>query len=405
MEAFTLSTKNIVILGAGYGGLRVAKLLQKKNLDATITLVNKNDYHYEATYLHEVAAGTNPSEKITFPIKSVLNDKVNFVQATVKKIDQEQKEVILEDHENLHYDLLVVALGFESETFNIPGVAENSLSLVDIPTAQAAQKHLEEKLANYQHSKDDRDLTVVVCGAGFTSIEYLGELTHILPKLAEKHNFPLDRVRITCIEAMDKLLPMFPEKLSNYAIKKLEDAGVAFSVGTPIKEIKQGTVVYQKDSEIEEIHANTIIWTTGVRGSSVIEESGFNAKRGRVVVDNYLNVPENPEIFMIGDVSAVMDPETNRPYPTTAQIALKQADNVAKNIVARLTNKPLIPFSFKSAGTICSLGNDEAIAEVGNMHLKGYLASVAKKGVADKSLLQVGNTVILFKKGRFDFYH
>lgn len=401
-----MAKKKIVVLGAGYGGLRVIKGLQKKHLDAEIVLVNKNSYHYEATYLHEVAAGTHDSDKICFDLKQVVNEKkVTFIQDTVEKINKDSKTVSLQKGNDLSYDYLVVALGFESESFNIPGVEENSLCLVDIPTATAARKHLEAQLVNYATSKDVNDLSIVVCGAGFTSIEYLGELTNLLPKLAKKYGFPLEQVKITCIEAMDKLLPMFPEKLSNYAIDKLKTRGVTFCVGTPIKEIKSGAVVYQKGEQLEEVAANTIIWTTGVKGSSVIEGSGFDARRGRVMVNEDLTVPDNEEIFMIGDVSAVMNKENNRPYPTTAQIALKQADTVVVNLEAKLNNKATQAFSFTSAGTVCSIGDNEAIAEVGGKHFKGYLASVMKKGVADKSLLQVGSANVLLKKGRFDFYH
>ncbi len=400
-----MEKKKIVVLGAGYAGLRVVKGLQKKNLAAEITLINKNDYHYESTYLHEVAAGTNSATKITFDLKSVVQNTVHFIQDTVTKIEKENKTVVLQSGKKVAYDYLVVALGFESESFNIPGVEENSFSLVDIPTAEAAQKHLRQKLANYTLSHDENDLRIAVCGAGFTSIEYLGELTNLLPKLAKEIHFPLEKVKITCIEAADKLLPMFPENLSEYAIDILKKRGVTFLVGTPIKEIKQGTVLYQQGEDRKEISANTIIWTTGVKGSCVIENSGFESRRGRVMVNADLTVPENPEIFIIGDVSAVMDKTTNRPYPTTAQIALKQADTVVPNLVAKLNNQPTKEFSYESAGTVCSIGDNEAIAEVAGKHFKGYIASVMKKGVADKSLLQVGTPSVLLKKGRFDFYH
>ncbi|AQP54112.1 FAD-dependent oxidoreductase [Vagococcus penaei] len=401
-----MSKQRVVILGAGYAGLRTVKELQKKNLDIEIIIVNKNDYHYESTQLHEVAAGTEPADKICFNVSDVINkEKVKFIKDTVTKIDKDSRVVLLENTGELTYDYLVVALGFVSETFGIPGVDAYSLPLVDINTAEAAKRHLDATLANYQKSKDPQDLSIVVCGAGFTSVEYLGEITNRIPKLADKMNFPKEQVSITCIEAMPKLLPMFSEKLGGYGIDVLKKRGVDFKVGTPIKEIKDKTVVYEENGELKEIKANTIIWTTGVKGSPVIGESGFDERRGRVMVEPDLTVTGYPEIFMIGDVSAVMDKDSGRPYPTTAQIALKQGDSVAENLRLTLNNQTTIPFEYKSLGTVASIGNNVGIGNVMGREVRGYMGSIMKKNIINKSLLEVGNTKTLLKKGRFDYYH
>ncbi|WEG73763.1 NAD(P)/FAD-dependent oxidoreductase [Vagococcus intermedius] len=401
-----MSKKKMVVLGAGYAGLRTIKGLQKKNMDLDITLINKNSYHYEATQLHEVAAGTNPGEKISFEVKDVIDaNKVNFIQDEVTKINHEANEVSLKSGKTVSYDYLVVALGFESESFGIKGVDEFGWPLVDIKTAEAAKEQLDKNLKNYQLSKDPKDLSVVVCGAGFTSIEYLGEITNRLPKLADKFNFPANEVKITCIEAMPKLLPMFSENLADYGVDVLKKRGVDFIVGTPIKEIKESSVVYEQEGELKEIEASTIVWTTGVRGSSVIGESGFEERRGRVMVESDLTVPGQPNVFMIGDVSAVMDEESGRPYPTTAQIAMAQADHVVDTMERKLAGQEPTAFKYNSLGTVASLGNNDAIGHTMNKDFKGYIASVMKKGIADKSLLQVGTPSVLLKKGRFDFYH
>lgn len=401
-----MSKTKIVVLGAGYAGLRTIKGLQKKNLNAELTLINKNDYHYEATQLHEVAAGTQPAEKISFDVKDVINDsKVKFIKGTVKQIDKENKQVHLKKGATVEYDYLVVALGFESESFGIKGVDDFGWPLVDIKTAEAAKAQLDKNIRNYHQSLDEKDLSIVVCGAGFTSIEYLGEITNRLPKLADSYKFPIDKIKITCIEAMPTLLPMFSSNLSDYGVGVLKKRGVNFIVGTPIKEIKVDSVVYEEEGELKEVVASTIIWTTGVRGSSVIGESGFEERRGRVMVEANLTVPGHPEIFMIGDVSAVMDEANGRPYPTTAQIALGQADQVVENMELAIQGKALKNFAFKSLGTVASLGNNEGIGHSFNKDWKGWTASVMKKGIVDKSLLQVGTPSLLMKKGRFDFWH
>ncbi|MGY3765596.1 NAD(P)/FAD-dependent oxidoreductase [Vagococcus vulneris] len=400
-----MSKQRVVILGAGYAGLKTVKELQKKDLDIEIIIVNKNDYHYESTQLHEVAAGTEPADKICFNVEDVINkSKVKFVKDTVTKINKDERTVSLERTGDLSYDYLVVALGFVSETFGIPGVDEFSLPLVDIKTAELARKHLDTTLAGYQKSKDPQDLSIVVCGAGFTSIEYLGEITNRIPKLAAKWNFPKEQVKITCIEAMPKLLPMFSEKLGTYGIDILKKRGVTFKVGTPIKEIKDKTVVYEENGDLKEIKANTIIWTTGVKGSPVIGESGFDERRGRVMVEPDLTVAGYPEIFMIGDVCAVMDKDSGRPYPTTAQIALKQGDAVAENLSLTIKNQATKPFTFKSAGTVASIGNNVGMGNVKGKEVRGYIGSIMKKSIINKSLLEVGNASTLLKKGRFDYY-
>ncbi|MGO3733178.1 MAG: NAD(P)/FAD-dependent oxidoreductase [Vagococcus sp.] len=400
-----MNKPKIVVLGAGYAGLKTIKQLQKKNVDAEIILVNKNDYHYESTQLHEVAAGTEPAGKITFNIVDVLDEKkVTFVKDTVTLIDKDKKVVTLEKTGELTYDYLVIALGFESETFGIPGVDDYSWPLVNIVTAEAAKKYLDDTLANYQASKDELDLSIVVCGAGFTSIEYLGEITNRIPKLASKMNFPEDKVKITCIEAMPTLLPMFSEKLGAYGIDVLKKRGVEFKVGTPIKEIKEQAVVYEEDGELKEVKANTVIWTTGVKGSTVVGTSGFAERRGRVMVEPDLTVAEHPEIYMIGDVSAVMDTESGRPFPTTAQIAVKQGEYVGNHLASVLSNEATEAFDFKPLGTVASIGNNVGIGNVMGKEVKGYMGSIMKKNIINKSLLEVGNTRTLLKKGRYDYY-
>lgn len=400
-----MSKTNVVILGAGYAGLRALRSLQSKRLDIDITLVNKNEYHYEATYLHEVASGAHAAERISYPIKDVVTPKrTTFIQDTVVVVNKDEKTVELEKNGTIAFDYLILALGFESESFGIKGVDEFGLPMVDIETSKAVDVHLRKQFAKYNETKDESYLSIVVCGAGFTSIEYIGELTLQMPKLVKQYNVPAEKIQITCIEAMSKLLPMFDKELSDYGIKILKKRGVNFYVGTPIKELTEDTVIYEEAGELKSVKAKTIVWTTGVRGSSIVERSGFEQRRNRVMVENDLTAPGYPEIFIIGDCSAVMDSKTNRPFPPTAQIALKQGVCAADNLEAKLKGTAIKPFTFTSLGTVCSIGNTEAIGEVMGRNLKGYPASVMKKIIGDRSLMMTGGVGITAKKGRFDFF-
>lgn len=380
----------IMVLGAGYAGLRVVKRLAHAKTDAHVVLVNQNEYHYESTQLHQLAAGTKEPADVVFDLRKSLPDSVTLIVDKVVGIDQDGHRVSLEHHDPLSYDYLVNALGFESETFGIKGAEEHGWPIVDVDTALAARRKLEQTLARYQTSHDPLDLSIAVCGAGFTSIEYLGELVYRLPQLSKRLGFPMDRVKVDCIEASPKILPMFSKDLVDWAVDYLSKRGVNFHTSTPITEVKQGAVV----SNDQEFKAHTIIWTTGVRGSHVIADSGYNQKRNRVVVRDDLSVEQHPEEFLVGDVSAVPDPQSGRPYPTTAQISMAQADTAAANVLARTRGQEPQRFTFRSEGTVCSLGPHAGVAEIdrmGTLKLRGRMVSVLKWIVNERSVLELAD--------------
>ncbi|MHC5250181.1 NAD(P)/FAD-dependent oxidoreductase [Enterococcus sp. LJL90] len=398
----------VVILGAGYAGLRALKALQKAD-DLHITLIDKNDYHYEATDLHEVAAGTQSKESISYLIEDVVeSNKTTFIKGEVAKIDAEKQTVLLADGKEINYNYLIVALGFESESFGIAGVEEFALPMVNVETADAVHQHILAMMQKYQETQDENYLKIVVCGAGFTGIELLGALVEGRKEYAQIAGVKPEEIQIYCVEAVDHLLPMFSEKLAAYGIDHLKSWGVQLLTGKPIKEIKADTVVYQDDAEtkaLKELTAKTIIWTTGVSGSHVIGASGFEQRRGRVNVTDHLTAPDHENIYVIGDVSAVMDATSKRPYPTTAQISLKMGHYAAKHLLATLKGQTIAPFTFKSLGSVASIGNSHAFGIVGAAEVKGYPASFIKKAILDRSLLETGGIKEMLAKGRFDLYH
>ncbi|MBM7635648.1 NAD(P)/FAD-dependent oxidoreductase [Streptococcus saliviloxodontae] len=401
--------KEVVVLGAGYAGLKAVRKLQKESGDFHIILVDRNDYHYEATELHEVASGSQPREKISYPIKDVLNlKKVTFIQDSVTKVDRSSQTVSLANTSDLHYDYLVVALGFCSETFGITGAQENALQMVDVNTAEAIHNHIVKTMTKYRETKDRNYLRLLICGAGFTGIELAGAFVDERKKYAELAGVSPEEIEIICVEAATSILPMFKKELAQYGTELIEKLGITLMLGSMIKEIKPGEVVYaqgQDAQELQTISAETIIWTTGVSGSPVMAESGFNQRRGRVVVANDLRDPDHPNVYVVGDVSAFMDPETNRPYPTTAQIATRMGAHVGKNLARQLKGEEPEDFSYTSQGTVASVGNTHALGEVGPAALKGYPASVLKKVIMNKSLLDIGGLKELLARGRFDLYH
>ncbi|WP_409290094.1 NAD(P)/FAD-dependent oxidoreductase [Peribacillus sp. SCS-37] len=399
----------IVILGAGYGGLMVATRLQKSLgvNEADIVLVNKNDYHYETTWLHEASAGTLSPDRVRYDIRDVIDkNKVDFIQDAVVEIKTEEKMVILENGE-VGYDYLVAALGGEPETFGIQGLKEHAFTISNVNSARQIREHIEYQFATYHNEavKKDERLTIIVGGAGFTGIEFLGELTNRIPELCKEFDVDYHKVRIICVEAAPMVLPGFDPELVSYAVSQLEKKGVEFKIGTAIKEATpEGIIVGKGEEEVEEIKAGTVVWAAGVRGNSVIEKSGIEAMRGRVKVDPTLRVPGHEDIFIIGDSSLVINEEINRPYPPTAQIAMQQGELVAKNITALVRQQEnLETFHFDNKGTVCSLGEDDAIGVVFGKKVTGTKASIMKKMVDNRALFMIGGVGLTLKKGKFKF--
>ncbi|MBW4887301.1 MAG: NAD(P)/FAD-dependent oxidoreductase [Bacillus sp. (in: Bacteria)] len=403
-----LNKPKVVVLGAGYGGLMtVTRLVKKIGVnEADVTLVNKHNYHYETTWMHEASAGTLHHDRCRYQIKDVINtSRVNFVQDTVKKIDKEGKKVDLETGE-LSYDYLVVALGAVPETFGISGLKEYAFSISNINSSRQLREHIEYQFATYNTEAEKRPerLTIVVGGAGFTGIEFLGELGNRIPELCREYDIDRQQVRLICVEAAPSVLPGFDPELVDYAVNYLEGKGVEFKIGTAVKECTPDGIICGKDDQTEEIKAGTVVWAAGVRGNPIIEESGFENMRGRVKVKPDLRVEGHDDIFVIGDCSLIINEETERPYPPTAQISMQQGETCANNLAALIHGKETETFSFDNKGSVASLGEHDAIGVAFGRKMTGTTASMMKKIIDNRSLFLIGGPGLVLKKGKFKFF-
>lgn len=403
-----LNKPKVVVLGAGYGGLMtVTRLVKKIGInEADITLVNKHNYHYETTWMHEASAGTLHHDRCRYQIKDVINtSRVNFVQDTVKKIDKEGKKVVLETGE-LSYDYLVVALGSVPETFGISGLKEHAFSIANINSSRQLREHIEYQFATYNTEAEKRPerLTIVVGGAGFTGIEFLGEMGNRIPELCREYDIDRQQVRLICVEAAPSVLPGFEPELVDYAVNYLEGKGVEFKIGTAVKECTPDGIIVGKDDQNEEIKAGTVVWAAGVRGNPIIEESGFENMRGRVKVKPDLRVEGHDDIFVIGDCSLIINEETERPYPPTAQISMQQGETCANNLAALIHGKETETFSFDNKGSVASLGEHDAIGVAFGRKMTGTTASMMKKIIDNRSLFMIGGPGLVLKKGKFKFF-
>ncbi|MCT6924992.1 MULTISPECIES: NAD(P)/FAD-dependent oxidoreductase [Bacillales] len=397
----------ILVLGAGYGGLTTTVNLQKmlSGEQAEIILVNKNDYHYETTWLHEVGAGTIAPDAARYPIAKVINNNVRFVQASVEGIDVNERKVQTTAGE-MTYDYLVLGLGFEGETFGIPGLDKYALSLANLNAARQIREHIEYQFASWSldEVKDDSKLTIVVGGAGFTGIELLGELGNRVPELCKEFDIPQEKVRILCVEAAPMVLPGFDPELVEYAKTQLAKKGVEFSIGTPVVEAtEEGVKIKKGEDEFEFVKAGTVIWAAGVRGNKLVETSGIESNRARIAVRKDMRAPGFDDVFVVGDCAFLLNEEAGRPYPPTAQIAMQQAVTIAKNIKHLMADEDTEEFVYDDKGAVCSLGHDDAIADAIGRKMAGKKASALKKIVDNRALYLVGGVGLTVKKGKFKF--
>ncbi len=393
-----MGTPKILILGAGYGGLLTTLQLQKKlnYNEAEITLVNKHNYHYITTWLHEPAAGTAPADHARVSLDGILNkDKVNFVKGTVQAIQPEEQTVTLENGEVLSYDYLVIGLGSEPETFGIEGLKEHAFSIRSINAVRNIREHIEYMFSKFKNEPDRTDyLTFVVGGAGFTGIEFCGELGDRLPELCREFDVDPELVKVYCIEAAPTALPGFDPELIQYAIDVLERKGIEFKIGTPIKQCTPDGVLLNTG---EEIKSKTVIWAAGVRGNSIVEKAGFEVMRGRVKVDEYLRAPGHENVFVVGDCALIFN-EEGRPYPPTAQIAVQEGETLGENLAALVRGELPQKFIPHLQGTLASLGKGEGIGQVGSKKLFGSTAAMMKKASDLRYLYKIGGVGLALKK-------
>lgn len=372
--------KHILILGAGYGGLLTALSAREHfaEEEAIITVVNKVSSHQIMTELHRLAAGNVAEKAIALPLEKLFKGKgVHVRVGTVQEIALDNKKVKLQDGSALTYDVLVLALGSETNYFGIPGLKEHSLTLKSVDEAHRIYAHVHERIKAYSESKLPADATIVIGGGGLTGVELVGELADELPGICRKYGVSYSEISLKLVEAGPTILPMFSPELIARATESLEQRGVQFLTGLPITEASASTVSL-KDGTVIETH--TIVWTGGVQGNALVAECGIEVDRGRATVNDYLQSVSHPEIFLAGDCAVVFGPE-GRPYPPTAQLAWQMGERVGANVAAYLNGSPMEAFSPVFSGTLASLGRKDGIGSVGEngIELRGLPASLMKK--------------------------
>jgi len=372
--------KQILIIGGGYGGLLTALTARKylTSEEAAITVVNRTPFHQIVTELHRLAVGGLNEKNVGLPLDKLLRGKnIDLKIDTVESIQLGQKTVQLNSGLMLSYDSLIVALGSETAFFGIPGLEENSFTLKSIEDANNIRAHVEARIEAYSKSQNKADATFVIGGGGLSGIELIGEMVDTLPSVCLSKGVDFNDITLYCVEAGPNILTGFAPDLIERAKTSLEKRGVKVLTGVAVTEV-QGTNVMLKDGTT--IETNTLVWTGGVTGYTVVANCGIEVNRGRATVTPTLQSTSHPEVFLAGDSAVVMSPE-GRPYPPSAQIAWQMGETVGYNLFAAEKGLQMKEFKPVFSGTLASLGRKDAIGTIGGsqLKLKGTPASLMKE--------------------------
>ncbi|MTI80343.1 MAG: NAD(P)/FAD-dependent oxidoreductase [Firmicutes bacterium] len=377
--------EQIVILGAGYGGIKVAHLLDNLlynsennslNQKYNIILIDKHDYHTLRTQLYQPATGSKDINEFRVPMNRVLNGhNVKFVKGHIDAIDFDNRQVIVNHTEKIPFKYLVNALGSEAEYFNIPGLQENSISLNSLRNACRIKKRIEQILADLTSTPEEQ-ATIVIGGGGLTGVQFAGELTEQLQIHQHNNQIKPKQYKIVLVEGNPHLLPGMSATVYKYAKKTLKKLGVEVVTGAFIKKATADTIYL---STGREINYTEFVWTGGVRANRLAAQSGLKTDvRGRVEVNQFLQCAEDEHVYVIGDSAFVKDPKTGKPVIATAQAAMQQGKTAAYNIFAEIMGLPKKAYQPSIIFLLIHIGQNKAVGEAVNkfrcIKFKGPLA-------------------------------
>jgi NADH dehydrogenase len=367
----------VVIAGAGFGGLAAARALAHSAVE--VTIVDRNNYHTFPPLLYQVAAGELEPGDIAYPVRTILRKIPNarFTMAELRRVDLTRR-VLETDGPDLHYDFLILATGTVDHFFGVPGAAEYAFSLKSLEHAITLRNHIlgcvEQADLEVDAATCHQLLSFAIVGGGPTGVETAGALSELVQGPVRK-DFPrldLSRAGITLIEAAPRLLPTLPERLGTYAARRLRDMGVDVRLECPVERITP-SAIHLQDAEV--IPACTTVWAAGVRGDPQAESSGLPiATRGRVAVLPTLQMPHHPEVYAIGDL-AYFD-QDGAPLPMVAQVALQGGVRAARNIERQLAGQDPLPFRYRDRGTMATIGRNNAAAVAYGRMFTGFPAWV-----------------------------
>lgn len=363
------------------------------NSEIELVMISEDNFLLFTPMLPQVASGMIETRHIVLPIRAICK-KTKFYEGRIKNVDPFGKLVTLwgtgeKRGVSIHYDYLVVALGSETNFFGMADVEKNAYTMKTLNDAVMLRNRVIDMLEQAENETDpilrNSFLTFVVVGGGFAGIETAGELMDLLLD-ATKYYPTINKndIRVIVLEALPMILPGFNEKLAEFAKEKMIERGIDIRLRTAVTSF-DGTEVIVKsldenpkdpmdESKMDVIRTKTLIWTAGVTPVNTIKRSMFKTDKGKVIVNDFLEVPEFSGVFAIGDCALFIDPQTNRPFAPTAQIAEAQAKIAAHNLNASIKNSEKKKFEYHSKGQMAIIGKRTGIATFLGMNISGFLA-------------------------------
>jgi len=400
-----VSRPAVVVVGAGFGGLRAARTLRRAPID--VILIDRHNYHLFQPLLYQVATAGLEPEQIARPVRAILRRQTNleFRLAEVTGVDFPARRV-LTDAGPVAYDHLILALGGETNFFGLDSVQRNGIGLKDIPEAVAIRNHVlrcfEQAMLEEDPDRRRALLTIVVVGGGPTGVEMAGALSELIGLVLVK-DYPrlnITDVRVLLLEATDRLLGAMPGKLRAAAAETLWKKHVEVRFGAAVEEF-DGSRVRLKGGEV--IPASTLLWAAGVQAASLTRRLGVRtARQGRVVVEPTLRVPGHPEVSVVGDAAYLED--GGQALPMMAPVAIQMAETAAGNVLRALRGEPPRPFRYRDPGSLATIGRNAAVAYIRGIAFRGFLAWVVWLVVHLIQLIGFRNKLLVLINWGWDYF-
>lgn len=375
-------TQRVGVLGAGFGGLYAAIRMADAvwdDPDVEVLLIDRHNYHLFTPMLTLVAGSAVEPRSVAFPVRRLLRDHhLAFRRSEVQSIDL-ANHTVETDTGAVQFDKLVLAPGSVANFFGMKEVEERAFTFKSIADALAVRNRVVDCFERASLTRDPAErrelLTFVIVGGGPTGVELASALHDFIHHtlIEEYPNISFQReVRIVLLEMKGRVLPNLEDDLARVATRTLRRKAVDLRLNTALDRAMDGKIV-TKDGE--EIPTQTLIWVAGVQANPLLGPLDVpKGRAGNVVVDECLRVPNVPGLYALGDAAAYTDPDSGKPLPADAKVAIQQAIAVANNVIHELKGEEPRPFNYRYFGDMVSLGTNSAVAEVLGFKLTGYIA-------------------------------
>lgn len=379
------SLKRILILGGGYAGVGTLRKLQKEfedTVDIGISIVSEDNFFLNTPLLAEMATGHVEPRHISTPIRTFCR-RARYYQASVESIDLEGHIVTIKrtmdgKPTQMRYDYLVLALGGKTNYYGNKSIEENAMTIKTLEDALALRNRIISMLEGADQEEDielqSRMTTFVIVGGGFSGVETAGAIHEFVTESARRYyrNIEPTAIRVILVSAANGILPEIGG-LGVYAERAMRKRGIEILTKTKLEAASADSATLTDGTVIP---AMTTVWAGGVRASPVI--AALDAEHGtssRVAVNEFLQLDAHKEVYALGDCAYLVDKHTNKPYPPTAQNAIRQAKTVAYNITAAIKRgAPPKPFEYTSVGSMATIGGRDGVALLFGIKLTGVLA-------------------------------